>query len=120
MKKFLMIGLLVGSLAIVAGCSKTPAPAPQTPIAQTTPAPSTTTPTTVASGKDIYDKNCLGCHGPGGVGGASGPALNAEKLPLAEVIETTKKGKEKMPAYATVLKDTEIQAVAQYVSDLKK
>lgn len=129
MKKYLMIALLVGTAAIVTGCStKTPAPAPQTPppTTQNTPAPTTPvpptptpTPTTTASGKDIYDKNCAGCHGAGGVG-ASAKALNTEKSNLAEVIITTTKGKESMPAYAGKLSVTEIQAVSQYVADLKK
>lgn len=36
---------------------------------------------------------------------------------MADVI---KKGKGTMPAYAGTLSDTEIQAVSQYVADLKK
>ncbi|ODA40622.1 cytochrome c [Desulfosporosinus sp. BG] len=128
MKKILMIGLLVGTVAIVAGCgTQTPTPAPQSqqPTTQNTttpnqtPAPSTTTPTTAGSGKDVYDKNCSACHGAGGAG-ASAPPLNTEKRTQAQVLNITKKGKESMPGYATVLNDAEIQAVAQYVADLKK
>lgn len=122
MKKYLMIALLVGTAAVAAGCgTKTPAPAPQTPppTTQNTPAPTTPAPTTTVSGKDVYDKNCSGCHGAGGAG-ASAKALNTEKSNLAEVIAITTKGKESMPSYAGKLTTAEIQAVSQYVVDLKK
>lgn len=133
MKKHVMIGLLVGTIAIVSGCGSqtpTPTPTPPTPTTQNAPAtvqppaPSTTTPTptttTTASGKDVYDKNCSACHGAGGAGAASGPALNSEKRIQAQVLDITKKGKGSMPAFAGKLSDTEIQAVSQYVADLKK
>jgi len=126
MKKLMLVGLLVGSIALATGCSKETPTTPQPPVAQNTPATQTpapattpTTPTTVASGKDIYDKNCSGCHGAGGAG-ASAPALNKEKFPLAEVVDVTKKGKGSMPGYATSLSSAEIQAVSQYVVDLTK
>nr|WP_235838851.1 cytochrome c [Desulfosporosinus metallidurans] len=80
--------------------------------------PSSTT-TTVGSGKDVYDKNCAGCHGAAGAG-ASGPVLTSEKRTQAQVADVIKKGKGTMPAYAGTLSDTEIQAVSQYVADLKK
>ena len=126
MKKYLTIGLFVVTAAIVTGCgTKTPAPVPQTsPTAtQSTPAPtstaSTTTPTTTASGKDVYDTSCSSCHGVGGAG-ASAPVLNTEKRTQADVLDITKNGKESMPAFAGKLSDAEIQAVSQYVADLKK
>lgn len=127
MKKHLIIGLLLGTVTIVAGCgtqtpAPAPAPAPQPPVTQNTPsvpAPLTTAPNTTASGKAVYDKNCSSCHGAGGVG-ASGPALNNERRAQAQVLDITKKGKENMPAYAGKLSDAEIQAVSQYVADLKK
>jgi len=116
MKRFLMIALLVATAAVVAGCGpKVPAP---TPTTQSTPAPTSPSPTTTASGKDVYDKSCASCHGAGG-SGASAPALNNGKA-QANVLNIAKKGKGSMPAYAGQLSDAEIQAVSQYVADLKK
>jgi len=80
--------------------------------------PSTTTPTTTASGKDVYDTNCSSCHGAGGAG-ASAPILNNGKT-QAKVLDITKRGKGSMPGFAGQLSDAEIQAVSQYVADLKK
>jgi len=81
--------------------------------------PSTTTPTTTAAnGKDVYDKNCSSCHGAGGAG-ASAPALN-NGTTQAEALGITKKGQGSMPGFASQLSDAEIQAVSQYVGDLKK
>ncbi|WP_158291361.1 cytochrome c [Desulfosporosinus sp. Sb-LF] len=134
MKKLLITGLLVGTVAIVSGCgSQTPAPTPapppapqvQSPTTQTapttgqTPASSTSTTTTAASGKDVYDQKCAGCHGAGGAGG-SAAALNKESRTQAQVYEVVKKGKGSMPAYANMLSDAEMQAVSQYVAGLKK
>ncbi|MDP4125521.1 MAG: c-type cytochrome [Bacillota bacterium] len=128
MKKFMSVALIVGTIAIATGCSSqkpAPAPAPQVQQpTQTSPTPNQTTPstsatTTAGSGKDIYDKNCVACHGAGGAGG-SAPALNSEKRTQAQVVDVTKKGKGSMPGYAATLSDTEIQAVSKYVSELKK
>ena len=128
MRKYLTIGLFVVTVAIVTGCgTKTPAPTPQTtqaPTTQNTPAPTSPSPTTVASGKDVYDKNCASCHGAGGAGGMS-PALNDEKRTQAEVLAITTAGKgnttgKNMPAFATKLTPAEIIAVSKYVADMKK
>jgi|GEM_PF-891725 Cytochrome c, mono- and diheme variants len=131
MRKFLLSGLLAGIVAIMVGCSSQPAPTPspspnsqvQPSTGQNTSTPSQTTPstsrtTTTGSGKDIYDKNCAGCHGAAGAGG-SAPALNSEKRTQAQVSEITKSGKGSMPGFAS-LGDTQIQAVSQYVVGLKK
>lgn len=129
MKKYVLIGLLAGSTALV-GCGTTPAPAPQPPVVKNAATPSqssapppttsqSTTPKTPVSGNDVFDKNCAGCHGPAGAG-ATAPALNTEARTQAEVVDITKKGKGTMPGYAKVLSDNEIQAVAQYVAGLKK
>jgi len=77
------------------------------------------TPTPTVSGKNVYDKNCSGCHGAGG-SGASAPALNTGGWTQAQVLGITKQGAGRMPGYANSLSNAEIQAVAQYVADLKK
>jgi len=124
MKKYLMIALLVATAAVVAGCGSTktlaPTPTPTTPVptTQSTPAPTSSSPTTTVKGKDVYDKSCASCHGAEGAG-ASAPTLNNGKT-QSNVLNIVKKGKGSMPAYAGQLSDAEIQAVSQYVADLKK
>lgn len=142
-KKSLILGLLAGTMAVVAGCGTSatpnkPVPQPQqSSMTPTAPAPTTasasvTTPTTgtSASGKDIFDKNCGSCHGTGGIGGTA-PALNKATLssvaasPItkdsANVLDFVKKGKiEKgMPAWQGVLSDADLKTLSDYVASLK-
>ena len=87
-------------------------------------------------GKQIYEKNCLACHGPGGKG--DGPAGKALKPPPgdlatalkgksdADVTKVIKEGGKAvgksaiMPAYGSKLNDAQIQSVVQYVKGLGK
>lgn len=142
-KTSLVLVLLAGTMAVVAGCGTSatpnkPVPQPQqSSMAQTAPAPTTasapvTTPATgtSVSGKDIFDKNCGSCHGTGGIGGTA-PALNKATLSLvaaspiakdsANVLDFVKKGRiEKgMPAWQGVLSDADLQALSDYVVSLK-
>jgi mono/diheme cytochrome c family protein len=135
MKNYMLIGLILGTMATGIGCSTQP-PAQKTPpqnaqvqsSSQTnsgTPSTSTTQPSptapasTAADGKSVYDKNCAGCHGAGGSGG-SAQALNSETRPINEVADVVKNGKGSMPGFSGTLNSAEIQAVSQYVAGLKK
>ncbi len=68
--------LLLAAVAILSGCSSKPAtetasltpPFLETPVA---PHPATTA-ATVAKGKQVYDANCVQCHGPEGRGDGYG------------------------------------------------
>ncbi|HEV2679390.1 MAG TPA: cytochrome c [Rhodanobacter sp.] len=80
------------------------------------------------SAADTYKSKCAMCHGADGM--ASGPAGKAMKVPAiteavfkapeANLIESTKKGKGKMPAYAGKLTDSQIKEVVAYMLTLKK
>jgi mono/diheme cytochrome c family protein len=76
-----------------------------------------------------FKAKCAACHGPDGKGDtATGKALgihdfasadtqNKSDADLAEIIT---KGKDKMPAYGSSLKDTEIKDLVDYIRALGK
>lgn len=137
-KRGLLVSLILGTVAITAGCgsstastqqpsqsqqsaSTQQAPAAQTPSAQAPASQATGTQTAAASGKDVFAKNCASCHGDDGKGG-SALALNAQKRDKATVLDFTKKGNmnKGMMGYEGTLSNDELNAVAQFVADLKK
>ncbi len=86
---------------------------------------------TVSSGKDIYAKKCLSCHGPKGEGVAKMEKMlkakirNFSETPAPpETLAVWKKivtdGKGKMPAYKAKFTATEIDAVLGYVHTLTR
>lgn len=67
----------------------------------------------------IYQSNCASCHGVDRLGG-TGPALlpeNLDRLRKTEATAVIKKGREatQMPAFASQLKEAEIQALVQWI-----
>lgn len=78
--------------------------------------------TTVAvDGKEVYNKNCVICHGTKGDMGSSGAAnLTVSKLNLEERIAVITNGRNTMAAYKDLLKEEEIKAVAEYTMKLTK
>ena len=125
--------ILVSTMVLINGCAPKPSvqPPAQQPTAQQpqttqpqikTPPVTTTTPTipTQVSGKDLYDKNCAGCHGANGTGGTA-PKLNtAEWNNSQKVAAIVKAGAKGMPAYQNTLKEEEIKAISDYVALLAK
>lgn len=83
-------------------------------------------PALAADGAATYKAKCAMCHGPDG--SKENPAMGIKALSGADVqkqsdeqlIETTTKGKGKMPAYAGKLSDEEIKAVVAFIRTLKK
>ncbi|HWJ02105.1 MAG TPA: c-type cytochrome [Verrucomicrobiae bacterium] len=72
-------------------------------------------------GKDIYDKNCAGCHGANGEGDMGPKLATAEWSDPQKVAQLVREGKGKsMPAFKDKLKAEEIDAVAKFVPSLKK
>lgn len=75
-----------------------------------------------------YKAKCLMCHGADGSGSAAGKKLGAKDLRASEVtkasdaqlIETTSKGRNKMPAFDQKLTAQEIKDVVQYLRTLKE
>ncbi|WP_425804313.1 c-type cytochrome [Desulfitobacterium sp. Sab5] len=137
-KRGLLVTLILGTVAITAGCgsstastqqpnqpqqsaSAQQAPAAQTPSTQAPASQASGAQTAAASGKDIFAKNCASCHGEDGKGG-SALALNDKKRDKATVLDFTKKGNmnKGMMGYEGTLSNDELNAVAQFVADLKK
>lgn len=72
------------------------------------------------TGKEIYLAECKKCHGKDGKKGLfKSPDLTQSKLNLAERIAWIKKGKGVMPAYEDQLSESDIEAVAAYLDELK-
>ena len=71
-------------------------------------------------GKEVYLAECKKCHGKDGKKGLfKSPDLTQSKLNLSEKVAWIKKGKGVMPAYENELSETEIEAVALYLDELK-
>jgi cytochrome c6 len=75
----------------------------------------------------LYKSKCQVCHGADGKGTAAGQKLGAkdfhspevQKQSDAELIEITKQGKGKMPAYDKKLTDDQIKQLIKYIRSLK-
>ncbi len=76
-----------------------------------------------------YRAKCASCHGADGKGDTpAGKALKArdfaspevQKETDAELVSITQKGKNKMPAYGTSLKDAQIKDLVAYIRSLTK
>ena len=75
----------------------------------------------------LYKSKCQVCHGPDGKGSAAGQKLGVkdfhspevQKKSDAELLETTKQGKGKMPAYDKKLTDDQIKQLIQYIRSMK-
>lgn len=84
----------------------------------------------LAGGKVAFKDNCATCHGSGGAGAKGYPNLNDDDWiwggDMASIYHTIKYGirlheearQSSMPAFAGVLKDDEISAIADYVKGL--
>ncbi|HKT51024.1 MAG TPA: cytochrome c [Candidatus Angelobacter sp.] len=77
---------------------------------------------------DLYKSKCQVCHGADGKGDTpAGKKLGARdfhapevvKMSDAELIEITKKGKDKMPSYDKKLTDDQIKQLVKYIRTLK-
>lgn len=69
-----------------------------------------------ADGAQVYQQNCVSCHGAQG-GGGVGPALagNASLQDGQAVLEQIRHGGGGMPAFGEILSDEEIVAVANHI-----
>lgn len=72
-------------------------------------------------GKTVYKTYCIACHGPKGkLMLNDAPDLSVSKMTLEERLENIRKGGSMMPAFAEVLSEEQIQAVAVYLDKLKE
>jgi cytochrome c551 len=69
----------------------------------------------VDRGEVVFERECAGCHGPGGEGGGVGPQLQGSALDTATVTATVQQGKGVMPA-GLVSGQDEADVVAYVVS----
>jgi cytochrome c5 len=77
---------------------------------------------------DLYKAKCAKCHGADGSATAAGKKLGAKdawdpevaKMTDDQMMETTKTGKNKMPAYGKSLNDTQIKELVGYLRGLAK
>ena len=91
-----------------------------TVTAATAPAASaervTATPEQLASGRDLFARNCAMCHGPAGQGipGGSAPPLTATGS-LTDVVNFITRGAPEMPGFSATLSAGQIDALARFV-----
>jgi mono/diheme cytochrome c family protein len=73
-------------------------------------------------GEEIYNSNCVACHGKDGTGQLAGAKdLQKSTKTYSGVIEIIEKGKNGMPSFHAMLsKDSDIPSVAKYVIELRK
>lgn len=73
------------------------------------------------SGKDIFKKNCVICHGIDGTLGLNGAKdLTKSTLSIDEKILQVTNGKGLMTPFKNILTETEIKQVVDYVQTMKK
>ncbi len=100
--------LLAGLVSIIAGCSGAPEVGSDDPV--------------LNEGREIYIRNCAGCHGISG-GGATGPkladgAVSATYPDIDDQMAIVGDGKDQMPGFANKLSDAEIEAVVRYTREI--
>ena len=72
-------------------------------------------------GKAVYQKNCIVCHGVNGDMGASWSFnLVTSELAVEERVAVITNGRNAMASYKDLLKEEEIQAVAEYTMTLSE
>jgi len=75
----------------------------------------------------LYKAKCQVCHGPDGKGTVAGQKLGVKDLHSPEVakmtdpqlLDITKKGKEKMPAYDKKLTDAQLKGLITFIRSFK-
>jgi mono/diheme cytochrome c family protein len=79
------------------------------------------TPKAPLTGSELYQSNCVSCHGAAGnLGGSGAKNLQISTLEKAAIIQQVTQGKGMMSAYKGILSTDEIEKVADYVLTLRK
>lgn len=73
-------------------------------------------------GRDLYVRNCAGCHGLSG-GGATGPQLSegaadAKYPDIEDQVDVVINGRDRMPAFGGRLSQEEVEAVVRYTREV--
>lgn len=69
-----------------------------------------------ANGAEIYQSNCMSCHGQEGAGG-SAPSLQETAMDYEGVVKQVKNGGGGMPAFEGQLSEQEIADVSAYIAE---
>lgn len=73
------------------------------------------------SGKEVYDKYCVKCHGEDGKRGKhKAKDLQYSRIADSSIVKIVTNGKKVMPAYSKKLTDGEIKAVVKHTKQLRK
>lgn len=103
--------------AVQPASAPTAAPTPPTPSATATAAPPfAATPDEILGGREVYNRTCVMCHGPGGVGIAGGPPKVTGLRDLVAIKRITSAGSANMPPMAGLLTAQEIDHVSKFVA----
>ena len=75
----------------------------------------------LVQGREVYARNCVGCHGASGQGG-TGSKLNDGSVTTAYPdpsmqFDVIANGRDQMPAYTGRLSDEEIEAVVRFTRE---
>lgn len=118
MKKILIFAALIGFVVACGGSEDTTDSATtEKTTAANTPKPAADAP----DGEKIYKQNCIACHGLYGDMGASGAFnLQTSELTVEERVNVVTNGRNTMAAWGSLLKEDQIQAVAEYTMTLSK
>lgn len=74
----------------------------------------------VKAGAELFQKNCMGCHGANAAGGKFAPKLAGTKMSEKKFVTVVTNGKDrKMPKFGGKLKPAEIKSIYAYVKSLK-
>lgn len=73
------------------------------------------------SGKELFEQNCVRCHGEEGDAAVNNAAnLQLSKADTISIIHLVQQGRREMPSFEGVLKDSDIHKIANYVITLRK
>jgi len=112
----LLLGLLAGTIVVVASCSSASAP-------EVTVGADGTTDAVLVTGREVFMDRCVACHDADGSGNTIGPRLNNGRLldvypTLEAAAVVVAEGKNRMPGFSSSLTPTEINAVLRYISEV--
>jgi mono/diheme cytochrome c family protein len=111
MGKKLILGLVIGTLALAYGCASSGSGGTTVYSVEDFKYPLKST--DVATGEEVYAEFCEGCH-PGGEEG-DGPKIAGEALPPAKVRWQIRSGLDDMPAFGPdKISDADLEALLAF------
>ena len=104
------------ALAVTSGCGSASSP-------EVGAGPEGTPDPVLVAGRGVYVDRCSSCHDADGSGTGDGPRLNRGRLlqaysDPAGAVSVVKEGRDRMPAFESVLTADEIDAVLRYINEV--